>query len=176
MVEVAAEASTTATPAKAAASPAKPAPTPAVDDVAAEPAVDFGALKIAELRDMCKSKGLSTSGKKEELVARLCEPAVVEVAAEASTTATPAKAAASPAKPAPTPAADDVAAEPAVDFGALKIAELRHDLRWKMRSLAGASNSLLAEFEMSNIGAPCAWHCHLANPSSHSRGPLCFSL
>jgi hypothetical protein len=35
---------------------------------------------------MCKSKGLSTSGKKEELVARLSELVAAEVAAE-----TPAK-------------------------------------------------------------------------------------
>jgi hypothetical protein len=32
-------------------------------------------LKIAELRDMCESKGLSTSGKKEEPVARRSESA-----------------------------------------------------------------------------------------------------
>ena len=60
-----------ATPPMTFASPAKPAPTPVTDAVAAEPEVDLSALKIAELRDMCKSKGLSTSGKKEELVARL---------------------------------------------------------------------------------------------------------
>ena len=69
--EVVAEAIATATPAKAVASPAKPAPTPVVDAAAAEPAADLSALKITELRDMCKSKGLSTSGKKEELIARL---------------------------------------------------------------------------------------------------------
>ena len=67
-------------------SPARPAPTPVADAPAAEPAADLSALKIAELRDMCKSKGLSTSGKKEELVARLSEPVAAEVAAE-----TPAK-------------------------------------------------------------------------------------
>jgi hypothetical protein len=49
--------------------------TPVTDAVAAEPEVDLSALKIAELRDMCESKGLSTSGKKEELVARLSESA-----------------------------------------------------------------------------------------------------
>jgi len=32
-------------------------------------------LKIADLRDMCESKGLSNRGKKEELVARLSESA-----------------------------------------------------------------------------------------------------
>jgi hypothetical protein len=75
------------TPAKAAAlSPARPAPTPVADAPAAEPAADLSTLKIAELRDMCKSKGLSTSGKKEELVARLSELVAAEVAAE-----TPAK-------------------------------------------------------------------------------------
>ena len=57
------------------ASPAKPAPTPVTDAVAAEPEVDLSALKIAELRDMCESKGLSNRGKKEELVARLSESA-----------------------------------------------------------------------------------------------------
>ena len=46
-------------------------PRPVVDAAAAEPAADLSALKYTELRDMCKSKGLSTSGKKEELVARL---------------------------------------------------------------------------------------------------------
>ena len=66
----------TTTPTKAAGwSPARPAPTPVADAPAAEPAADLSALKIAELRDMCKSKGLSTSGKKEELVARLSEVA-----------------------------------------------------------------------------------------------------
>jgi hypothetical protein len=45
-------------------------PRPVVD-AAAELAADLSALKYIELRDMCKSKGLSTSGKKEELIARL---------------------------------------------------------------------------------------------------------
>ena len=45
-------------------------PRPVVD-AAVEPAADLSALKYTELRDMCKSKGLSTSGKKEELIARL---------------------------------------------------------------------------------------------------------
>ena len=68
---VVAEAATTATPAKAVASPAKPASSPVAVAAAAEPAVDFSALKITELREMCRNKGLSSSGKKEELVARL---------------------------------------------------------------------------------------------------------
>jgi len=37
-------------------------------------AADLSALKTAELRDMCKSKGLPTSGRKADLVARLSEP------------------------------------------------------------------------------------------------------
>jgi pSer/pThr/pTyr-binding forkhead associated (FHA) protein len=154
-LEVATEASVTATPAKAAASPAKPAPTPVTDAVAAEPEVDLSALKIAELRDMCKSKGLSTSGKKEELVARLSESAVaaLEVATEASVTATPAKAAASPAKPAPTPVTDAVAAEPEVDLSALKIAELRDMCKSKGLSTSGKKEELVARLSESAVAA-----------------------
>ena len=59
---------------------------------AAEPAADLSVLKVSELRGMCKSKGLSTSGNKEELIARLSQPAV----SEASVTAAAVDAAASP--------------------------------------------------------------------------------
>jgi hypothetical protein len=72
------------------------------------------ALKIIELRDMCKRKGVSTAGAKELLVARLCEPAALDEAAEASATATRANAAASPAKRAATSVADAAEAGPAV--------------------------------------------------------------
>jgi hypothetical protein len=68
---------------------------------AAEPAVDFSALKMTELREMCRNKGLSSTGKKKQLVARLSELDELEaVAAEAATTATPAKAVAITAEPA----------------------------------------------------------------------------
>jgi hypothetical protein len=67
-----AEAFTGAALADAVASPAKPVASPVVAAAAAEPALDLSTFKISELRDMCKSKGLSTSGKKEELAARLC--------------------------------------------------------------------------------------------------------
>jgi pSer/pThr/pTyr-binding forkhead associated (FHA) protein len=132
-----------ATSAKAVASPAKPVPTPVADAVAAEPAGDLSALKIVELRDLCKSKGLSTSGKKEELVARLSESVVPEIVAEAATIATPAKAVASPAKPVPTPVADAVAAEPAGDLSALKIVELRDLCKSKGLSTSGKKEELI---------------------------------
>ena len=45
-------------------------PTRFADDTAAEPAADLSVLKVGELRGMCKTKGLSTSGKKEDLVDR----------------------------------------------------------------------------------------------------------
>jgi hypothetical protein len=115
-----------------------------IRSIAPAATADFSALGIAKLREMCDSKGLSTSGKKEELVARLSEPAVAEIADEHSTTATPAKAAASPAKPAPTHAADNVAAEPAVDFSALKIAELRDMCKSKGLSTSGKKEELVA--------------------------------
>ena len=118
-------------------------PRPVVD-AAAELAADLSALKYIELRDMCKSKGLSTSGKKEELVARLSELAVPEVVAEAIATATPAKAVASPAKRAPTPVVDAAAAEPAADLSALKITELRDMCKSKGLSTSGKKEELIA--------------------------------
>ena len=51
---------------------------------AAEPAADLSVLKVSELRGMCKSKGLSTSGNKEELIARLSQPAVSEASVTAA--------------------------------------------------------------------------------------------
>ena len=69
----------------------QPAPTRVADVTAAEPAADLSVLKVSELRGMCKSKGLSTSGNKEELIARLSQPAV----SEASVTAAAVDAAAS---------------------------------------------------------------------------------
>ena len=59
-------------------------PTRFADDTAAEPAADLSVLKVGELRGMCKTKGLSTSGKKEDLVARLSQPAVSEASAAAA--------------------------------------------------------------------------------------------
>jgi len=73
--------SSTDSPAKVASSPAKPARSPVAvtaGAVATELAVDLGDLDIAELRKMCKRKGISILGSKEELRARLS-------AAEAST-------------------------------------------------------------------------------------------
>ena len=55
-----------------------------IRSIAPAATADFSALGIAKLREMCDSKGLSTSGKKEELVARLSEPAVAVVAAESA--------------------------------------------------------------------------------------------
>jgi hypothetical protein len=46
--------------------------------------VDLSSLKVAELRELCKSKGLSTIGKKDELIARLSQSDVSKVVMEAS--------------------------------------------------------------------------------------------
>lgn len=42
-----------------------------VDDEADGGVVDFSKLKVAELREECKKRGLDSSGKKSDLVSRL---------------------------------------------------------------------------------------------------------
>ena len=37
------------------------------------PSVDFGTLKVKELKKLCKARGLPVSGRKAELVSRLAE-------------------------------------------------------------------------------------------------------
>jgi hypothetical protein len=59
-----------------------------IRSIAPAATADISALGIAKLREICVSKGLSTIGNKEELVARLSEPAVAVVAADDSTIAT----------------------------------------------------------------------------------------
>ena len=90
---------------------------------------------------MCKNKGLSSSGKKEELVARLSELDAPEaVVAEAATTATPAKAVTSPAEPASSPVADAPAAEPGVHLSAPILNERVYCIQLCKNSGAGGTD------------------------------------
>ena len=47
------------------------------DTVASKDVHDFTALKVADLRFLCKSRGLSTAGRKDELIARLSKDEVL---------------------------------------------------------------------------------------------------
>ena len=89
-------------------------------DESPDDAPDYTSLKVAEIKELLKAAGKKTSGKKDELIARLTEEVVEEVQE------------------------DVVEASDAPDYASMKVAELKELLKAAGKKTSGKKDELIA--------------------------------